>query len=294
MRALRQTGGGIGGVVLGLLLAPAPARAAVTLELSSLLAVEKPSGWRLVAELEGSSEVTSATLTPPGRPAVALACETSAGLTECEFESDEAASLAELLVDFPAGTWLLSLNGGTRTASLAFAPVAPNGAVTVTSPADGATGVSSTPTLAWTHDCSNCIAILLEIEDLAGPFAVGLEATVFGAPPPSPGTLSYDSLESYQGPRPEELPNGTYALTAEAAVGSIEEETLSPGGAPFEYATGALRVSETTFTVPEPGPLASGGAAAAALAAGRRRRRARAQRPAATSPSSISIQPSRA
>lgn len=254
-----------------LLLAPAAACAAVTLDFASLVAVGDASGWRLYTELEGSTDVTSAALTPPDRPAFALACRTDPERTECEFESAEEASLAALLAVYPSGNWQLSLNGGFRTATLAFAPVAPNGLMTVTSPSDGAVDVSPTPTLTWVHDCSNCVALSFDIIDIEAPFAVGLEALLFGTP--SPGSLPYALLESYRGPKPAALPDGRYELAAATAVGSVQTRTLTPGGAAFEYTSGALRPVVSTFRVPEPDPLAAGAAAAGALAAVARRRR---------------------
>jgi hypothetical protein len=253
------------------LLAPAAAHAAPTLEFASLVAIGYVSGWRLYAELEGSTDVASAALKPPGRPAFALGCRTDPEITECEFESAEAASLGALLALYPSGNWQLSLNGGVRTATLPFAPVAPNGLVTVTSPLDGAVGVSPTPTITWVHDCSNCVALSFDLVGLEVPFEVGLEALLFGTP--SPGSLPYALLESYRGPKPAALPDGRYALAAATAVGSVQTRTLTPGGAAFEYTSGALRAVESTFRVPEPGPIAAGAAAAGALAAAARRRR---------------------
>jgi len=272
-------------------LAAAPAQAAVTLDIASLFAHEDDSGWRLRVELEGSSDVAGATLTPPGQPSFALSCGSSGEGTECEFESAEAASLAALLAAYPSGEYQLSLNGGERTAGLAFDPVAPNGLVTVTSPANGEVYVATAPAIAWTHDCTNCVALGFDLVEIAAPIDVGLER--FVTPPVSPGSLPYSQLESYRGPKPSSLPDGLYGLTASTAVGEITAEHLAPGNDAFEYTQGALRDVRTTFTVPEPGALASGLATLAALAC-TAARRARAQPPAATSASSISIQPSRA
>lgn len=281
-------------------LAAAPAQAAVTLELVSILAEEGESGWRLWVELEGSYDVTSAALTPPGRPAFALACGDSGEGTECGFESGPVATLAALLAAYPSGQYQLSLNGGERVAGLAFTPVAPDGLVTVTSPGDGEAYVAPTPGISWTHDCTNCVALAFDVVDVAAPIDVGLERFVL--PAVSPGSISWSQLESYRGPKPTSLPDGVYGITASTAVGEITTEQLTPGNDGFEYSQGALRDVRTTFTVPEPGALASGLAVLAALAGAARRARPRSfsspggplQPPAATSASSISIQPSRA
>jgi len=271
-------------------LAAAPARAAVTLDIASVFAREDDSGWHLEVELEGSSDVLVATLTPPGGAAFALSCGGSGEGTQCEFESAEAASLAALLVEYPSGEYQLSLNDGERTAGLLFDPVSPNGLVTVTSPADGAADVDDRPGISWAHDCTNCVALAFDLVDIAAPLDVGLER--FVTPPVSPGTISYSQLESYRGPKPSTLPDGLYGLTASTAVGDITTEHLVPGNDGFEYTQGVLRDVRTSFTVPEAGSSALAALAALACAAARR---ASAQPPAAaTSASSISIQPSRA
>lgn len=249
--------------------------AAQTLELGGITAELEGTGWRFVAAFEGSTNITTATLQPPGGMAIALACETvEITVVECIFEDPGFASLAALLVAYPAGSYELSLNGGARTAILPFGPIEPDGIVTVTDPLDGAASVSGTPTISYTHDCTNCVAIAFEITDLGAPVNVGLELFVFGIPPPSIGTVSYAELESFEGPKPSELPLGSYALVASTAVGTIDEATLTPGGAPFEYATAALISAESTFTVPEPTAFAAGLAVAAVLLvlAGARRR----------------------
>jgi len=261
----------------GALAAAAPARAAVTLELATLTAGQGDSGWHLRFELTGSTDVTSATLKPPGGSAFAIPCEAlDEGGTACEFESAAQPSLAALLAVYPSGDYLLSLNGGARTASLAFDPVAPDGLATATSPADGAALVSPTPTITWTHDCTNCVALGVDIVEITAPFNIGLEVFVIGFPVPSPGSVTYAELESYEGPKPSFLPDGRYALTLTTAVGSITTEHLAPGGDAFEYTTAGLRDARTEFTVPEPGGAAAALATTAALAgigAPRRRRR---------------------
>lgn len=244
-----------------------PPVGAQTLEFGSITAERDSTGWRFVAAFEGSGNITSATLRPPGGTAIPLACET-VGLdeVECLFEDSGFASLTALLVTYPAGSYALSLNGGARTATLPFGPVEPDGVVTIIDPTNGEANVPGTPTISYTHDCTKCVALVFEVTDLGAPIPVGLELFVFGSPPPSIGTVPYAALESFEGSKPSELPLGSYALVASTAVGTIGEAVLAPGGAPFEYATGALLGTESSFTVPEPAEFVAGWVASAALA----------------------------
>lgn len=98
---------------------------AQTLELMQLVAEQghttgDPS-WFLNVDLEGSTNITSASVTPPGGGAIALDCQNQGTLVECDFEDLGFGSLAEVLATYPTGTWALELNGGARTASLDFA-----------------------------------------------------------------------------------------------------------------------------------------------------------------------------
>jgi len=238
----------------------------------SLLALETPDGWILEANAEGSDQLTSVSLTPPGKAPIAFDCvATGPSAAICEYaQGAPVASLAALLVDFPAGTWVLTVNG-TLGADLLFEPVEPDGTVTVTSPADGAVNVSTTPSVSYTHDCTNCDFLILETELQAG--GPGLEILIEGAPPPSSGTVLYDDFISQDAPKPATLPNGVYLLFAGSINGIISIETLAPGTAgeqTFQFARGAERDVQTLFTVPEPAG-ASLAALAALLAVARRR-----------------------
>jgi hypothetical protein len=252
-----------------LALAAAPARAQ-TLELVNLNAEQQGSDWFLNAELEGSTNITSASVAPPGQAAILLGCENPGGFVECDFEDHGFASLADLLATYPAGTWALALNGGARTASLDFAPAEPDGVGTASDPADGATNVSPTPTVSYDQDCTNCDALVVEIDGVGGPTDVGLEVVLF-APLDASGSIPYADFDSFEGPKPSALPDGQYQLTLSTAVGSISTENLTPGGDHFEYVTAGIRNVETVFTVPEPGGASLGVAASALLARWRRR-----------------------
>jgi len=256
------------------LLAPSAARAGDPLPPVGLLEIlyfEDAGGWRIESHLEGSDAVTTATLTPPGQPAIALACAAVGPTsTECELldpalDQPGYESLAAILVPYPAGDWVLTIDG-TLISVLSVLPVSPDGVVEVTSPLNGAEA-SSTPTVEYTHDCTNCVALYFEIDDLAG---LELESFVGGAPPASPGSIAYAAFLPVDTQKPDELPNGEYRLTAGAAVGYQVIEQLSDAST-FQYTMAVAREGATTFRVPE--PLAPGLAALGALIGLARRRR---------------------
>jgi hypothetical protein len=238
----------------------------------SLFALETPFGWILEANADGSDQLTSVSLTPPGKAPLAFVCEATGLIAaSCEYDDDTpVASLAALLVDFPAGTWVLTVNG-SLSADLLFQPVEPDGTVSVTSPADGAVGVANTPSVSYTNDCTNCNFLIFEIEPMAGGTVIEFLAE---APLASSGTLLYDDFVSLDAPKPETLADGVYLLFAGAINGALSIETLapgSPGEQTFEFARGAERDEQNVFTVPEPAGAVI--AAVAILAALARRRR---------------------
>lgn len=238
-----------------------------------MIALETADGWILEASAEGSDQLTSLTLTPPGKPAFPFVCAPSGpSAARCEYADAEAfASLAALLVDFPAGTWSLLVNG-TLGASLPFTPVEPDGTMTVTSPGNGATNVGATPSISYTHDCTNCSTVLIELQEEFGNLE--LEFLISGEPPETSATVPYSDFDSRNGPTPEALPDGLYQVRSGALVGHGSVETLgagTPGQHNFQYVRGAERDVDTFFVVPE--PMGASIAAIASLVALARRRR---------------------
>jgi hypothetical protein len=239
----------------------------------SIVAVQATTGWFLETDVDGpAGAIPDATLTPPAGSPFALTCE-SAGDGDSCYRTDPPesgagfASLAALLAAYPAGSYLLSLDAGALTAQLAFAPVEPDGDISVTSPANGAVGVSATPTLSFTHDCDTCGFLFFEIDGFGATDGISLETTRIGPPPfPATGTVAYAELESLEGPKPAALPDGSYRLATGAGRGALTDETFLQGGS-FQYGTGTERRSVTSFTVPEPTAGLASVAGLAALAA---------------------------
>jgi hypothetical protein len=266
-RSLPTTLALVGGLVLA---APTFAQ---TLEFVNLTAeqgtFDLDPDWFLNIGIEGSTNITSASLTPPGKAAIPLVCTNQGGFVACDFDAVGFASLEQLLESYPAGTWVLELNSGDRTANLDFDPVDPDGVGTVSDPLDGAANVSPTPSVSYDQDCTNCDALIVEINGHTTPVDVGLERVLF-APLAASGSVSYADFESFEGPKPSALPDGQYHLTLSTAVGGITTENLTPGGDAFDYVTAGIRNVDTFFTVPEPSAAALGVAVAALLA--RRRR----------------------
>jgi hypothetical protein len=248
------------------------AQAQLAPEIVTILAVRDAGGWRLDAEVEGTG-ITSASFTPPGRPALDVPCESDPGLVLCERvepapPSAGFATLAALLTQFPAGSWPLSVNGGALTVTLPFAPVEPDGVVTVTDPADSATNVSTTPDVSYQNTCASCTFLEFRIEDAAtGGEVFEISTILFGpAPLPSSGQLYFEDFG--EGP-PTPLPIGEYGLIAAAGIGALETRSFDQGG-DFEYGAGASLQTYSLFSVPEPdaGALV---ASAALLGLARRR-----------------------
>jgi hypothetical protein len=255
------------------------AQAQLDPQMATILAVRDAAGWRIDVEVEGLG-LTSVAFTPPGQPALDVPCESGSGVILCERvepppPSAGAATLAALLVQFPAGSWSLSVNGGALTAALPFDPQEPDGVVTVTDPANGATQVSSTPTVSYQNGCALCTFLEFQIEDLATlgeVFEIG--ALVFGAAPLPSGQLDFADFTTENTPGP--LPVGDYRMMAAAGIGALETRAFDQGPE-FQFGSGASLQSHTLFSVPEADGAAIAAAAALLVLTGCRRgaRRAR-------------------
>lgn len=229
-----------------------PAQAQLDPQAVTILAVRDTGGWRLDVEVEGAG-ITSASFTPPGGPALDVPCENDPSVVLCERVEPAppaagAASLAALLTQFPAGSWLVSVNGGALTATVPFAPVEPDGVVTVTDPADGATNVSATPDVTYQNACTSCNFLEFRIEDAATLGETFETSTVLFGPAPLPSGQLYFA-DFGDGP-PTPLANGEYQLLAAAGIGALETTQFDQGDA-FEYGAGASLQAYTLFSVPE-------------------------------------------
>jgi hypothetical protein len=255
------------------------AQAQLEPQMVTIFAVRDAGGWRIDVETEGLG-MTSASFTPPGQLALDVPCESGAGVILCERvepppPSAGAATLAALLAQFPAGGWLLSVNGGARTATLPFDPQEPDDVVTVTDPANGATNVSATPGVSYQNACASCTFLEFRIEDAATlGEAFEIEAIRVGLPPLPSGQIGF--ADFFAG-TPVPLPDGDYQLMAAAGTGALGTRSFDQGGE-FQYGAGASLQSPTLFSVPEAdGGALVAGAALLALAGlskrpGRRRR----------------------
>ena len=258
-----------------IVMAPFAASAQPSDVLVTLLAVRDAGGWRIDGEVEGAG-VTAAVFTPPGGAAFVVPCENDPDVVLCERVEPAPpaagfASLAALLTAYPAGNWALSVNDGARTATLPFAPQQPNGTVDVTNPANGATNVSSTPSVAYQNGCTNCGFLTFRIEDAATQGLVTeIEALRTGPPPLPPGQIAF--AEFFDG-APTALAPANYQLVSGAGVGALEVRSFDQGTGStyqFQYGAGASLEAATSFRVPEP---AAGAFAAAATLLGLARRR---------------------
>jgi len=233
--------------------------------------------WFFDVELEGTPDISTAMLTVPDATStpLPLACDDFAGTVECSLPEEDAGpfvSFGALLQTFPVGVYFLSINNGERTASLPFDPMEPDGFLTITFPANGATHVSSTPVVVYDNTCGNCTDLGFALR--GGPAMLDLlfETTDLS----SPGSILYADWQSPS--KPPMLPSGPYVVFGAAVVADVSTRSFDQGMGPefqFDYSTGAGQGTAIVFRVPEPGSAASAASALAALLALASTRRAR-------------------
>jgi hypothetical protein len=204
----------------------------------TILAVRGAGGWRIDVEVEGIG-LTSASFTPPGQPALVVACESGQEKSSASASSrrrrPQAPTLAALLTQFPAGNWLVSVDGGVLTATVPFARSAGRRRL-ITDPANGATNVSATPGVSYQNACSNCTFLEFRIEDAATLGTVfEIDAFLSGAAPLPSGLLDFEAFDEGTAPP---LPDGEYRLMAAAIDGALEARSFDQGGA-FDFGAGA-------------------------------------------------------
>jgi len=261
---------------LALLLGPAAsAQDSITLDAFNVLS-GPGAGWHFEVELEVAG-ATSASFTPPGS-STATPIPEDLDFPGSFFFSDplETApgftSLVALLASHPTGNYLVLVNGSALQKTVPFAPIAPDGIVTLTSPANGSSNVSQTPSVDFTQNCINCNFLSFDIESMGTGAFFDATASIPG-PLPNSGPIAYTAFLQGGAAAPP-LPNGSYDLFGDAAVGTLDPAaTFDVGSGSFQLFVGAANETSSVFTVPEPrAGLAAGAALAALLALSVRRR----------------------
>lgn len=256
VRARRGAGALAVVAALSLGASPAPAQLGVDeIAIAAGLASDEPApAWFFIIEVQGSG-LGSGTVTPPFGDDIALTDATGGGF-ELEFEAGPFASFAALQTAHPAGDYMVTVNGSHRV-TLAWDPVQPFGtagdpSLVIDSPAEGATGVSSTPDVSFTLDCTNCNDLRVELQSLPGPtFVFGeLDVGTFTNPIPFAAMMSRGGeTELAMGPADAELLTGLVDFV---------DTSFDPPSAlgPFSYIEAGVVTASSTFTVPEPAGLA--------------------------------------
>jgi len=237
------------------------------------------SVWNFFIEVEGQDLPTTATVTPLGEAPIMLTT-LNAGF-ELDFADTGFATFSELQIDHPAGIYYLDI--GNERVTLFWDPTAPTGAsgdpsLSILSPANGATGVSSQPETSFSFDCTNCNDLDLALGDTAtGGMVASFGFSQLDVTPPGNFTnpISFSALTQNSGAT--ELPSGESEIElivglADFATVGFDPPTLLPT---FQYVAAGTVIEVNTFTVPEPALFAVHGIALATLAALARRRRRR-------------------
>jgi hypothetical protein len=247
------------GLSVALLLPVLPSSSAFAIELDEAnIAAGQLDGspWFFDIGLYGTSDITAATVTVPdtGSTVLTLECDSVPPGVEClisDTDSGPFASLAGLLQVYPVGDYLVSINGGERTATLSFAATEPDGSVEIMSPSDGAIDVSPTPVVDYLNNCMNCSVLSFLLDGFFDELDDPLEYEASGQV-----SIGFIEFSDWTSPtKPDRLPQGDYFLLAVAGIVVFSTESFDQGTGPafeFEYSTGAGRFTSSVFSVPEP------------------------------------------
>jgi hypothetical protein len=251
----------LAGLVIAAISLPSLSAFPVELDEANISAIEfDDAEWYLDVGIYGTSDITAATVIVPdtGSTVLTLECDPVPAGAEClisDIESGPFSSLATLLQTYPAGDYRLSINGGTRTASLSFSATAPDGSVEIMSPLNGATGVSPTPRVDYLNSCLNCsvLGFLLDgiFDELDDPLEYETHAQF------SIGSILYSDWTSPT--KPTQLPQGDYLVGGVAGIVSFSTESFDQGIGPafeFDYSNGTGKFAASIFSVPEPSSAA--------------------------------------
>jgi hypothetical protein len=242
-------------------LAPPPAHAQLAVEEIAIFAGSADEGsgpeWFFFIEVIGEN-LPGGSVAPPVGDALTLVDASGLGL-ELEFEDGPFVSFGALQTAHPAGDYVVTLDGG-ETVTLGWNPTEPVGVgpqptLAIDQPADGAVGVSSTPTVAFSFDCTNCKDLRLEILDLAtggmaGSLSFG-ELDVVGGAFTNP--IPFSSMGSGMGP-PMPLPDGPADVELLLALVSFTDRNFDPPTSlpSSQYVEASAIFARSTATVPEP------------------------------------------
>jgi hypothetical protein len=234
-------------------------------------------GWILLVEVVGEDLASVVVLPPLGSPLVLD--DTSGSGSAFGFQAGPFDSFGELQDAYPAGDYAFAIDG-SETVTLAWDPAEPVGAagqptLSIDTPADGSVGVSSTPDVAYTFDCTNCKDMRVDLADLAtggmAAFAFFGELDVVGGAFTNP--VPFDALNTGSGPSPP-FPDGPTEAVLLMGLVTFSDEAFDPPSAlpTFEYVEASLLLAQSAFVVPEPSAGVSACAALAVLALLRARR----------------------
>ena len=220
-----------------------------------------------------AADVTDMTLTPPGGTPFFLDADASApSPTGASFRYDASYPTREaFLEDFPEGSYVVTVVDSGATVALFLETAAVDGLIFITTPPDGAEGVSSTPIFDRDNQCQNCEEELITLYgvdfDNWDILLQELREDVF------PDYYTLADLD-WIGQPPAELPDGRYQLSFEALIEEVREPRFSDKDDFWLYLRGAAH-DVSFFEVPEPSLQLGGAFALLSLLLVRRRAMAR-------------------